>query len=146
MGKKWQIAKLRKNIFKFLFIFFRIHWVKKNMFTFCSLSTHFAKRRNNLLTLHCRKRTSLLCTVKKPIYRKRASSLCTVKKPIYRKRTSSLCTVKKPIYRKRISSLSAVKKQSVKLSLQKKNVCTFCSKETISSLSAVKKQSLHFLQ
>ena len=33
---------------------------KKNMFTFCSLSAHFAKRRNNLLTFHCGKRTCLL--------------------------------------------------------------------------------------
>ena len=30
------------------------------MFTFCSLSAHFAKRRNNLLTFHCGKRTCLL--------------------------------------------------------------------------------------
>ena len=113
MGKKWQIAKLRKNIFKFLFIFFRIHWVKKNMFTFCSLSAHFAKRRNNLLTLHCRKRTSLLCTVKKPIYRKRASFFT-----LHSKETN--------LQKKNIFTL-----HSEETNLQKKNVFTFCSKEAI---------------
>ena len=75
--------------------------LKKNMFTFCSLSAHFAKRRNNLLNWHCRKRMSSLSAVKTPI-----------------------------------SSLSAAKKQSVKLALWKKNIFTFCSEE----------QSPHFLQ
>ena len=77
---------------------------KKNMFTFCSLSAHCAKRRNNLLTFHCGKRTCLLSAH----FAKRRNNLLTLH---CGKRTSSLSTVKKPIY-------------------TKKNVFTFCSKET----------------
>ena len=63
---------------------------KKNMFTFCSLSAHCAKRRNNLLTFHCGKRTCLLSAH----FAKRRNNLLTLH---CGKRTSSLSAVKKPI-------------------------------------------------
>ena len=145
----------------FTFCSLSAHCAKRrnNLLTFhcgkrtCLLSVHFVKRRNNLLTFHCRKRTCLLSVH----FAKRRNNLLTLH---CRKRRSSLCTVKKPIYRKRTSSLCTVKKPIYR----KKNVFTFCGKKTVSllqkrnnllnyhcrkrlsSLSAVKKQFLHFLQ
>ena len=99
------------------------------MFAFCSLSAHFAKRRNNLLIFHCGKRTCLLSVHFLLTLQREEINLLTLH-----------C-------RKRMSSPSAVKKPISSLSAAKNNLLNWhCRKRTSYSLSVVKKQSVHFLQ